>query len=71
MARGTERDSATSQFYISVNDVVNSYLDGDYAVFGKVISGNNIYKSINNVETDGDDWPVTNVVIRKAYMWTG
>ncbi len=37
MARSTERDSATSQFYILKSDA--SLLDGDYAVFGKVVQG--------------------------------
>lgn len=37
MARGRDRDSAGSQFYILKKDA--SWLDGDYAVFGKVVKG--------------------------------
>ncbi|MGE5579577.1 MAG: peptidylprolyl isomerase [Bacillota bacterium] len=37
MARSQARDSATSQFYILKADATG--LDGDYAIFGKVIQG--------------------------------
>ena len=37
MARSAAPDSASSQFYIALADL--DFLDGDYAVFGKVISG--------------------------------
>ena len=37
MARSQARDSATSQFYILKADATS--LDGDYAIFGRVIEG--------------------------------
>jgi cyclophilin family peptidyl-prolyl cis-trans isomerase len=37
MARSNAPDSAGSQFYILKNDA--SWLDGNYAVFGKVVEG--------------------------------
>ena len=37
MARSANRDSATSAFYILIEPMLN--LNGDYAVFGRVISG--------------------------------
>ncbi len=37
MARSQAPDSASSQFYIALADL--EFLDGDYAVFGKVLSG--------------------------------
>jgi peptidyl-prolyl cis-trans isomerase B (cyclophilin B) len=37
MARSQAPDSASSQFYIALADL--EFLDGDYAVFGKVIDG--------------------------------
>jgi peptidyl-prolyl cis-trans isomerase B (cyclophilin B) len=37
MARSQAPDSASSQFYIALADL--EFLDGDYAVFGKVIEG--------------------------------
>ena len=37
MARSNDPNSASSQFYITLNEA--HFLDGNYAVFGKVISG--------------------------------
>lgn len=37
MARGSENDSASSQFFICTDDA--SWLDGDYATFGYVVEG--------------------------------
>ncbi len=45
MARGQKKDSASSQFYISLKALPE--LDGRYAVFGKVIKGMHILDSIN------------------------
>jgi peptidyl-prolyl cis-trans isomerase B (cyclophilin B) len=44
MARSQMPDSASSQFYISLADL--DFLDGDYAVFGKVIEGMDVVDSI-------------------------
>lgn len=44
MARSSNPDSAGSQFYILKKD--SSWLDGEYAVFGKVIEGMDVVKSI-------------------------
>ena len=44
MARTNDPNSATSQFYITLSDV--HQLDGNYAVFGKVIEGINVVESI-------------------------
>lgn len=44
MARSTMPDSASSQFYITLKDVY--FLDGDYAVFGKVLEGMDVVDSI-------------------------
>lgn len=46
MARSRERDSAGSQFYILKKDA--SWLDGDYAVFGKVLQGMEIVDKLAN-----------------------
>lgn len=70
MARTTEPNSATSQFYINV--VTNSSLDATdnkagYAVFGKVIEGLDIVDRIASVQTGArngfQDVPLTDVVI--------
>lgn len=44
MARGMEPDSAGSQFYILKKDA--SWLDGQYAVFGKVVQGMDVVDRI-------------------------
>jgi cyclophilin family peptidyl-prolyl cis-trans isomerase len=75
MARTNVSDSATSQFFINVKD--NDFLDyrpgnPGYAVFGKVVSGMDIVMGITKVPTASrgphEDWPVEDVVIKKAYM---
>ncbi|MEK6983206.1 MAG: peptidylprolyl isomerase [Nanoarchaeota archaeon] len=44
MARTNEPNSATSQFYITLDDI--PFLDGKYAVFGKVVSGMDVVENI-------------------------
>ena len=45
MARSAQPDSASSQFYIALADL--EFLDGDYAVFGKVLEGMDV---VDNIE---------------------
>ncbi|VEP16622.1 putative Peptidylprolyl isomerase [Hyella patelloides LEGE 07179] len=45
MARSAPPDSASSQFYIALADL--EFLDGDYAVFGKVVQGMDVVNGIN------------------------
>lgn len=75
MARTNDPDSATSQFFINVED--NAFLDYNkgnpgYAVFGKVISGKETVNKIKQAKTGNrgpfQDWPVQDVVIVKAYV---
>lgn len=56
--RGDDMNSASSQFFICVSDNV-SYLDGDYAAFGKVIAGYEAAEQISKVKTDENDKPKT------------
>lgn len=53
MARRTDPDSATAQFYINVenNEMLNFPNGGGYAVFGKVIEGMDVINKIKGVET--------------------
>ena len=55
MARTMFPDSATSQFFICVDDL--PHLDGQYAAFGKVIEGMETVDEIANVKTDWYDRP--------------
>ena len=57
MARnGYDMDSASSQFFIVHAD--STYLDGDYASFGKVFAGMDAVDKIATVETDSNDKPL-------------
>lgn len=75
MARTSDPDSATSQFFI--NTVNNRFLDADkaqdgvgYAVFGEVIKGTDVVRKIEAVPTtthgNYQDVPATPVVIKSA-----
>ncbi len=55
-------DSAGSQFFIMHKDYPS--LDGQYAAFGRVIEGIEVVDAIAAVETDGNDRPLTPVVIK-------
>ena len=53
-----------SQFFINL--VNNNFLDKKHPAFGKVIEGMNVIDVIAEVETDGNDKPLTPVKIIKA-----
>ena len=55
MARAYMPDSAGSQFFIMVDDA--PYLDGQYAAFGKVVSGMETADEIVNSARDANDKP--------------
>jgi len=58
MARGADINSAGSQFFIMLGDAPR--LDGQYTIFGEVISGKEVVDKIASLETNSDDQP-TNV----------
>lgn len=64
MARGTEPDSASSQFYICDGPQVG--LDGRYAVFGRVTEGMEVVRAIAAVATDASDKPLVDVVLTRV-----
>jgi peptidyl-prolyl cis-trans isomerase A (cyclophilin A) len=74
MARTSEPNSATSQFFINVVD--NQRLDsfgGGYAVFGKVVAGMDVVDQIKAVPTANQggpfaNRPTTDVIIKKATL---
>ena len=57
MARSNDPNSASSQFFICHAD--STYLDGNYAAFGKVFAGMDVVDKIANVETNANDKPLT------------
>ncbi len=56
MARAKDKNSASSQFFIVQKD--STYLDGDYAAFGRVLEGMDAVDAIANVQTDQYDRPL-------------
>ena len=71
MARTSDPNSATAQFFINVKD--NDFLnqsqarDGNgYTVFGKVVEGMDVVDKIRAVPTGPGDVPVTPVTIKRA-----
>jgi peptidyl-prolyl cis-trans isomerase B (cyclophilin B) len=76
MARTSDPNSATAQFFINAKD--NDFLNHTaptprgwgYAVFGKVTDGMDVVESIENVATANksghQDVPVTEVIIEKV-----
>ena len=61
MARSRSYNSASSQFFIVHKDA--TYLDGQYAAFGRVIEGMDVVDAIAEVPTNGNDRPLTEQVI--------
>jgi len=67
MAKTSEPNSATSQFYINLKDNSDD-LDSNYSVFGTVTAGMDVVDAIGNVATDSDDKPLQDVRIIKAEL---
>lgn len=57
------KESHGSQFYIVVDPDACAQLDGEFTVFGEVISGLDIVDKIGSVETDAQECPVNDVMI--------
>ena len=66
MARTNIPDSAYSQFFICHAD--STFLDGQYAAFGKVIEGIENVDKIADVKTDFRDKPYEDQVMEKVYF---
>ncbi len=66
MARAMHPDSAGSQFFIMHQD--SPHLDGQYAAFGKVVSGMEAVDRIANMPTDYSDHPLTPARIKSITL---
>ena len=65
MARAYDKNSASSQFFIMHKDA--PHLDGEYAAFGRVISGIEVVDEIASIPTDYSDRPKVAIRIKRAY----
>ena len=66
MARAFNPNSASSQFFIMHADA--PHLDGQYAAFGKVVSGMEAVDEIASIPTDYNDRPKIAVRMKKVYI---
>lgn len=68
MARTRYPNTATSQFFIVHKK--SAHLDGEYAAFGKMISGFDVLDAIASVSTSNADAPLTTVIITRITVDT-
>ena len=66
MARTNDPNSASSQFFIMHQDA--SYLDGQYAAFGKITKGIEVVDEIASVKTDRMDKPLVDQAIKTIQL---
>jgi peptidyl-prolyl cis-trans isomerase B (cyclophilin B) len=64
MARSSDPNSASCQFFIVVKD--SPFLDRQYSVFGRVILGMNVADKIVNAKRDDRDNPINPIKILKV-----
>jgi peptidylprolyl isomerase len=69
MAKTTQKNSATSQFFVNLKDNSGA-LDSNYSVFGIVVNGTDVVQAIGSVETDpvDDGAPLTTITIISARL---
>lgn len=66
MARAYDPNSASSQFFIMHRDA--PHLDGQYAAFGKVVSGMDVVDEIADVAVDYSDRPRIDMRMKRVYL---
>ena len=66
MARAYNPNSASSQFFIMHQNA--PHLDGQYAAFGKVVSGMEVVDEIASIPTDYSDRPKIAMRMKKVYV---
>jgi cyclophilin family peptidyl-prolyl cis-trans isomerase len=64
MARSSDPNSASCQFFIVVKD--STFLDQQYSAFGRVIQGMDVADKIVNVKRDSRDNPISPITITKV-----
>ena len=68
MARASDPDSATSQFFIV--DETASHLDYEYAAFGIITEGLDVLEKISAVETGSNEYGMTDVPVEPIIIKT-
>jgi peptidyl-prolyl cis-trans isomerase A (cyclophilin A) len=62
----TGRQSGGSQFFITM--IPAAPYNDRYTMFGRVIGGSNVVYAINQVATDGNQQPLTNVIVQSVMI---
>jgi len=68
MARRSDANTAGSQFFLMTtgSESWRPKLDGQYSVFGRVLSGQDVVDRISNAPRDAKDRPLENVVVESV-----
>ncbi len=66
MARSSDPNSASSQFFIVVKD--STFLDNQYSAFGEVVSGMEVADKIANAPRNASDRPNQPIRIKKVLL---
>ena len=66
MARAMNPNSASSQFFICHADA--TFLDGQYAAFGKGVDGIEVVDKIASVRTNSQDRPLIEQKMKSVYF---
>jgi cyclophilin family peptidyl-prolyl cis-trans isomerase len=61
-----KKESSGSQFFI--NTVDNGFLDGQYTVFGEVVSGMDVVDKIENAKTNQNDHPLEDMTVQSIEL---
>ncbi|AET37599.1 peptidylprolyl isomerase CPR7 Ecym_1366 [Eremothecium cymbalariae DBVPG len=67
MANIGEKDTNSSQFFITTT--ATPHLNFQHSIFGRVIGGKSVVRSIEKCPTDKDGWPEVTVLIEDCGEW--
>lgn len=67
MANTGRPNTGGSQFFVTLD--ATPWLDGRHAVFGRLIEGEEVLRSIGSVATDSNDKPIISVVIKSVKVY--
>lgn len=64
-----DNQSAPFEFFIFFGPQTStSHINGSYTIFGQVTKGMDVVEKIAEVETDSEDWPISNIYIKATVL---